>query len=660
MLVGIIWDFAIAIHEVDRSFSLPLTDNDQNEDMDIASNRVGRSKKTYFKIPKYLRCQYQAIHRKNPNLHRTMKFSARPKKSLSPIKIELLLIALLLGIICVISWPGMTAPRILDDLDQLPHVEKFTSWKDCFSPDAYGLFRPLKNFIFYILRDSSLFTWHACTLAIYLCAVLALYGLFRRLTNSPVWAFIGALLWASCPTQVSTVVWMSAINLSLAMAFTCVCIIFHDLSQEKLGRNIGWSVLACISLFFAQVSYETAVAAPALCVLVDLLRKRPLFSRAAMLRYSALACVTIGYLVLRAHFGSVHSIQAKNLGFPPDTQAWQLTLSAPWFLWKHFSMWLMPAGRIEFCSAYIWGVSASTFELVAAWVWLLAVVGVIFLSWKRLPMVAIGLLWFLAASFPPSNFIPIWSGPIEDYYLVFPGVGLVLVLVGCARALIGWAKQGINDPTSHRLLIGFGLIIIGIAWRSFCIPLFWMQANLWNKPAELYLIAETSRPHQFQLQASAARELMLMGKLEEAKVLAYKSHQSGPWDPMSTMILGYIAYQQGDFTNAEKQLRIAIDKSSPNTPIHNFSILHLAATFQKQNQECSKLRDTLLPLLQNQEGTYHLEAIRMLIDCYLKHDQPKDALRATRNAIKLHPKDPQFSKILANIEALHPGILTTD
>ena len=93
-----------------------------------------------------------------------MKFPANSGSGLPSIAIEALLITVLLAIICVISWPGMTAPLLLDDNDQLSHVANFQSWKDNLGPDCYGLFRPLKNFIFYFLGDISLYKWHAFTL----------------------------------------------------------------------------------------------------------------------------------------------------------------------------------------------------------------------------------------------------------------------------------------------------------------------------------------------------------------------------------------------------------------------------------------------------------------------------------------------------------------
>lgn len=569
--------------------------------------------------------------------------------------IETLLIAVLVMTVVIISWPAMTAPQLLDDIDQLSHVSRFESWRDVLGPDVFRLFRPLKNLIFYTHQDVSLFHWHAFTLAGYVMASLAVYALFRRLFGSRAWAFVGALLWATCPTQVSTAVWMSAVNLSLAMVFSCFCIIAHDLSRERPGRNVGLTIVAVIMLFMAQISYETAVAVPALCVLVDLYRKRPLFSRSSLARYAILGIVTLTYLAIRSHFGAVNSVESVNYGFSPDIKAWQLSVSAPWFLWRHFSMWMFPLGRVEFCSAYIWGKSATMTELVMAWCWLFAMAGAAGLAWKRLPLVTVGILWFLAASFPPSNFIPIWSGPIEDYYLVFPGVGLAMVIMGLTQPLWEWLRQSGPSASSRRKLTAICLLAVAAAWRLSGIPLFWLQADLWKRPVELYLRAEATRPYQFPLQASAARELMIMGKTEEAKAFATQSNEIGPWYPSSSSILGYIALQQGDFPLAVKQLGKTLDTSG-RSPVHDFARLNLAIAIREQKAEVAHIRKVLLPLLTSPNGPQHQKAIFLLFDVYLENEQLPEALNVVRKAISLHPGDSKYSELLKALEAKHPDL----
>jgi hypothetical protein len=561
---------------------------------------------------------------------------------------------LLLALVCFIAWPGMTAPLLLDDLDQTSFVSNFTSWQDCINCDCYRLFRPTKNLIYYYLGNLSLFKWHALNLSVYLSSVVAVYLLLRRLLGSFVWALAATALWATCPTQVSTAVWMSAVNLSLAITFTCACLSCHDRSREQAGRGLGLAALACLSLFLAQCSYEIAVAVPGLCVLLDALRQRSLFSRAAILRYLALSVVTLGYLAIRAHFGAILSANAVKSDFAPDLTAWQLSLSAPWLLWRHFSMWLMPAGRLEFCGTYLWKISAAPWELAAAWAWLLLLLGLIAASWKRQPWLAFGLLWFLISSFPTSNFIPIWAGPIADYYLVLPGIGLAIALLGVAKALLDWIQRDQLNPESQRQRVGGALLSFIVLWRLLCIPLFWLQADLWNRPLELFLHSELTRSAQYHAQSLISMEFLNNGDLPRAKEWAIKSYATAPWLGAISMILGRVAFENKDFVEAEKRFDEAIRNSSNNVSINEYSQLQLAKTFMTQESKRQLTRETLLPLLNNPQSREHLSAINLQIDCYLAQNKPEDARRAAAKAQQLHPENSHLAARLKEIEQKFP------
>ena len=584
-----------------------------------------------------------------------MNATANSHQHRSPVRGEIPAIAVLLALICVLAWPGMRAPLLLDDLDQMTCVSAFSSWQDCFGGDAYGLFRPVKNLIYYGFGNLFAFHWHALNLSIYLAAIPLVYLLLRRVMDSPVWAFAAVTLWATCPTQATTAIWMSCVNISFSIGFTCACVFFYDLSQAKPGRNTELTALACLCLFLAQCGYEAAVAVPALCVLVDALRQRPLFTRAAIQRYAMLALVTLIYLAIRSSIGAHFSAGKRNPCFAPGTENWQLSLSAPWFLWKHFSMWLMPLGRIEFCGNYIWGISAEPWELATAWVWLLLLIGVVFFTWKRQPWVAFGLLWFLIASFPSSNFIPIWAGPIEDYYLVFPGLGLAIALLGCAKALVDWINRERMNPESQRALIGGALLCLGGVWRMLGIPLFWLQAGLWCQPLELYLRSDLTRPAQYQVQALAARELFLGGQLQQAKAWALKSHATAPWHGISSLVLGSVALEAADYEEAERRLGEALCSTPENTSIHDSTRFHLAKTLMAQKAKRHLVRETLLPLLNNPRSSSHMDAIDLQLDCYLAQDKPEDARRAATKALQLHPDNPHLNERLKTIEKNFPS-----
>lgn len=313
-------------------------------------------------------------------------------------------------------------------------------------------------------------------------------------------------------------------------------------------------------------------------------------------------------------------------------------------------MWLMPWGRLEFCGNYIWGISAAPWQLAAAWAWLLLLIGAVFFTWKRHPWVTFGLLWFLVTGFPSSNFVPIWSGPIEDYYLVFPGIGLAIALLGCVRALVDWINRDRLNLKSQRTLVG-GALLCGVAlWRLFAIPLFWLQAGLWCQPLELYLHSDLARPAQYQVQAFAARELLLDGQLQQAKEWALKSYETAPWNGTSSLVLGCVALETADYELAEQRFREVLRITPPNPSVQDSSRFHLAKTFMAQEAKRHLVREMLLPLLNNPRSSSHLDAINLQIDCYLAQQKPNDARRAAAKAVQLHPHDPQLNERLKTIE----------
>lgn len=572
------------------------------------------------------------------------------------VRSEIIAVLLLLLLVTAIAWPGMSSPLLLDDLDQLAHVSRFKSWKECFGGDSFGLFRPAKNLIYYHLGSLSLFPWHALNLAAYLASVVSVHLLLRRLLGVPLWALAGAVLWATCPTQTSTAVWMSCVNISLSMIFAAACLISYDRMREKVTGTAGLMALTCLSLFLAECCYETAVSVPVLCVLVDLLRKRRIFSRESILRYGVLGVVTVLFLVMRSELGAVASVKKANLGFAPDMQPWQLVVSAPWFLWRHLSMWLMPAGRIEFCSTYLWGFSASPLELAGAWIGLLVILGVILASVRRQPWIAFGLLWFLATALPSSNFVPTWAGPIEDYYLVFPGLGLAIAMLGAMRSVLGWALQTRENQHGRRKTYGLAVLSVIGLWRGLCIPLFWFQASLWQDPLSLYLNCEMSREGQFQIQGLAARELLVRGDLVQAREMAMKSYERGPWYPCGSMILGCVALESNDLVEAESRFRESMEVSTANSPLHDFCRIKLARTYLAQDGKRHQVKELLLPLLANPGNPQHLKAIQLQVDCYLKEKKPADALRVANKAVQLHPGDGNMAAMLKDLETRFPSL----
>jgi hypothetical protein len=565
---------------------------------------------------------------------------------------EILAMTALLGVLWLITLPGMSSPLLLDDNDQMEFVSRFSGWGDCFGRDSYGYYRPVKNLLFFGIGHSSNASLHCFIFFFYLTSVVAVYVLLRRLLHSPVWALLATVLWATCPTQVSAAVWMSCANISLSVVLTCTCLYFHDRSRDDDCPHNWQAIIAVLFLFLAQCSYESAVAVPGLCVLVDALRRRPVFSKDSIIRYGIYGFVTLVYLWVRFHAGALQNNQQTNLGFAPDLELWQLSVSAPWFLWQHFSMWLMPPGRIEFLSSYLWGISASPAELAGAWAWLLGILTLIVMMRKREPWIAFGLLWFLFASFPSSNMIPIRAGPIEDYYLIVPSMGLAIALLGCARQVLAWITVRQDERLAQRKLAGGALLAAALIWRALGLPLFWYQANLWNRPAELFINCDLIRPGQYQVQTLAANEIFHMGDIDQAEELAKRSYATAPWYFGSSMLLGQIELIRRNYDEAIRYFDVTLRLVPKRSVYQDFNNLNKARALMARQENRHLVRETLLPVLTNPGSSSHLEAVNLLVDFYLADNKLPEARKALVNGMKLHPANALLADRLKDIDAM--------
>ncbi|MBC8126014.1 MAG: tetratricopeptide repeat protein, partial [Gloeobacteraceae cyanobacterium ES-bin-144] len=247
-------------------------------------------------------------------------------------------------------------------------------------------------------------------------------------------------------------------------------------------------------------------------------------------------------------------------------------------------------------------------------------------------------------------FIPIRSGPIADYYLVFPGIGLAVALAGFASALIQSIKRNKTNHESYRPLIAGALLCLVGFWRLLCIPMFWLQTSLWNRPLDLYLSVDLTRPAQFHAQSLAARELYDIGKFKQAKELARKSLDLAPWDPFSRLTLGLVALQDRDFNEAEMRFSEVVKMNSVSPSYPDFARYHLAKIYMEQDSKRHLVKETLLPLLANLESTSHMGAIFLQIECYQKQNQLSDALRAAQKGANLHPDNLHLAILLKEIE----------
>jgi hypothetical protein len=460
----------------------------------------------------------------------------------------------LMLVICILSWSGMQSPPFSDDVSQCDKSSHFTSWKQVFEPDVFGYYRPVKNALFMVAAPLSEkpIQWHLIGLMAYFAAMVGVFRITLICLGNLRTAWVATTVWALSPTCVSTILWLSCANISIGLAIAAIVFECHERAAVK--NSFAWFFGALIAYASTLLCYESFIALPGLLFLRDLQQRRIGFDRRLLIRYGLYTLIAVLFLFVRWYFSS-KSIGANvfHSGFSPDTKAIHLTLSAPWFLWRHFLMWVFPFGNIEIFGSYEWLKSASALSLVLSWLGLIAMMAASAVYWKRFPMVSYGLLFFVVASVPSGNFLPSFNGPIYDAYLTFPSIGLALVIASICDWLLSEFFRRRRESGATALLAIFILLLV---WRlPICGAYFCYWSNVWSQPIKLSLLVSDSRPHQFLAKGYASNMLLSEGYLDKAEEMAKEVVLESPWSAQAKLTLARLSEYRGDPVKAETLYR---------------------------------------------------------------------------------------------------------
>ena len=337
-------------------------------------------------------------------------------------KTEHLTVALVVALYVAIQSFAVTAPLFpADDLNELFKVRTFggEAWWRWFGPDAFGLFRPVKNLLFmlfdWILPWGGVMPCRAVAIAVGALSFFPVRSLCRRVV-APWTALAVAAVWLLSPTLVSSVAWLSCLNIQVMVAFAALSVIFHDCDRP---------LLSALCLVVALGSYESAVAVGPVLVAFDVFN-RPVRvkTRRAWGSYLLYAGLTLGYLAIRKAMGSVGGLHGSLAG----VSRLDIIFASAYFVFTHLSVWLWPFGRMAVFGSYVRG-EVPVYGLCLCWL-LLATMTIASLALRRTrPTFAFGLALFLIAFLPTSNLLGFGNGPYGDYYLGLASLGLAFAVV---------------------------------------------------------------------------------------------------------------------------------------------------------------------------------------------------------------------------------------
>jgi len=557
---------------------------------------------------------------------------------------------ILMAVVFVVFLPALHSPLVFDDTIAVSHARTFTSWKDIFASDAFRLFRPVKNLQGWLMvkTDSNLPLWHSINIVAYALAACSVAGLTRKLLGSSLWGLAAGALWAFSTTGVSTAVWLSCLNISVAICAAALAVGVHQENAMR-DRGLHWKLAAAFLWLIALLSYETAVAVGPLIVVLDWTHGRRIFSRQSLIRYSAFGLAGVIWFTLRMSSGAILHTSAGDVSFPPETAAWQISLSAPYFLLTHLLMWLAPGGRLEFMSSYVWNDSIPSIVHPFCWIILAALVLAAFALRKRSPAAAFGLFWFLIGSVPSGNFVPLRNTPFADYYVPFPSIGLVLVLVVAIRGLFALRADDMLGSGQRRVVLILAVGLIGM--RALQLPPFWHWIQTWRTP--LLVVTESClvRPKQYFAKSGIAEMMLNVGNLALAEQFARESALEGPHMAMPVLILSDIADRAGREEEAIDGFEKALLLKHVSYRTLEYCNLRLGQILGRRPGNLDRAMFYLRQVLLHHESIHHEEAAIAAVELLKVNGKREEAIATARKGLGYHPDSTKLQELKSRFEA---------
>ena len=445
---------------------------------------------------------------------------------------------LVVGLVIVgLYHPMLRDVPVLDDPSQINYVRTLNSWSDCFRLDSVGWFRPFKNLVFYLTVDEhgGVFYTKLVCLLLFLMNIQLMYALLLLLFSSKKSAALGTALFALNPTMVSSVQFLSASNNQISFGFYLLFLYLSFLYINREGCRAG--LVQCRVLFFGSLcalvlslsSYEAAITCAGAFLILSVARvgwRSALRGRSGLV-FSAAVALTLAYLLVRSGASANDSFNSPSL--PPSASAVDLILRAPYYTWEHLLLWLDPWGR--------GGVLLDDDPRGLVWqgllTWLVLSMIVVLSLWAlatRLRMLSTGILLFLGAMLPLSNYLGLANGPICNYYLLFPSLGLVIWLTALLRLMLNMKS------TSLRWLFGLvsACFLFGYATETYA------RVFAWRSPIGLEVLTLENYPKNYYHLTNNALRAVDNGDYEIAESMLNDVLRMAPWHWWAADRLAYL------------------------------------------------------------------------------------------------------------------------
>lgn len=458
-------------------------------------------------------------------------------------------------------------------------------------------------------------------------------------------AFFGALLWALHPLRVESVAWVSSRKDVLSILFCLAGLMayrmdigiwwkgkarstaFREMFDHTPLHTCSWGYWVALTCFgLGYMAKPTMMVFPAFVALLEWLETgRVRWRPVALLGSMAVLFLSV---TVHAQTGAITTVVA-----PVDR-----LMNAAFSLAVYLRQFLLPTGLSVF---YPYNLPISAARTLAGVAGVLGIMVTIAVSWRRLPVMTVGLLWFLAAVVPVLGFIQVGSASHADRYTYLSTLGFSLV---AAYGVCGSVRRcGKSAWLRGVLMLALAVVCVAesvvareylMVWRN-TRDLFEHAAavtegnglahtalgNLYAKmPGQEELAARQWRAalaatRNAETLANVAFWTLLQegsGRREEAGALAKEAMSLDRTEKMAVCAMGLYHLQRQDWAQAEQCFAQAIEHFADNPLIWEW--LAMSCVNQKKYEE---------------------------------------ALVAVTRAVQLNPASPRYRLMLEQLKARH-------
>ncbi len=544
------------------------------------------------------------------------------------------------GIAIILSLQTIKAPFFLDDTPELDHVSTFSSIKDIFTPDTFGLKRPVKNLIFlaiYHTGPHAVITAHLLLMALYITIIFTSFFWFSLWTKNKIFAVMATGMWALAPTMLSTATWLSCANIMISIACVLTGLIAWEYIQRRQNHYsiklyLLWSVIIT-TYIVAFNAYEAVIVFPCLAFIQDIMIKQRKLTKKRLISYTILCGIALLLLILRGKPAPL--INACITGI---THNIQLSFASAFIILTHIKQWLWPFGSQEIVRTFIWNKSPELWQLSTAWIILIFILSAAAAFRRKYPVIVAGILWSIMTLLPMCNLLPVFSGPFADYYLSLSSIGLTLSTIFIIKRLFAFSTKiknegAVTNIKNRKANMALFIASIIIAIRISCIIATFNWVEAWSDHTILCKRAIKAHPHAYTAQALLAREMLLNNKLDDAKLLAEESLREYTNSVLANTVLGDIARKNKQFKESVLYFKKVLTIDSQNMYAY-ISLANLYNDHLNQHDLAEKYYRVIInnPANKYQETAYINLAVMLGMDT-----RYADAISVLNDALKKFP-----------------------